>query len=545
MSVTVSQPRHATRATAAASHALTIGDANADNNHHHHGRQLAVASPPENSRGSGSGNGSSSSCSSNNSRGSHASGAPSVEGSTSSVDRVREVLRDYQQTANKAMVAHQAAHLQCEKRDHHATVLMKVLPVFATGLLVPFFPDPGPCSEGDSDSHMSYFVIGSMACNFAASTLAIAKGVLKFEENAALHKSALLQYGELSREIGFFLARSHTDGEWDLFATSAEHKMVVIRRAAPTLPEDPPRASPGKPGHHAHRAARVPRVRPRNPQQQQQQPGAEAKARVSRVARTHAHAPDDAEARARTVERTATNEGMLTAQAILFDCAITPREFNEFKDRQPPSTHGPRGGHVARTRRARGQGKPAPVVIAVDNEEDEDEEDTTGGRRLSHTSSATRAMQRLRSFVRPVASSPAGAVPPGSPGDLSTGTFSSHNALGRRVRALGGPTRAPGSAGTISGERRRLDHVLGDGEVDLEVGQTLTPSPEGGEADDEDKRHSNPAAALARGLPLPPRRKGAASVTAGRGVNIATTRFTSTQTPAAAATGCAPRPRPR
>jgi hypothetical protein len=149
----------------------------------------------------------------------------------SSQNRIRSILNGYQGTADRDAVGHEKASRRFRRFDITVTLPTKILPFIATSLLA---PDVGSneCQAG------GVLTFAAMICTCISGLMVILKGIYSFDARSHQHKQSFLELSEFSREIEYFLARSHTDDEYDSFSDISEHKLTTISKQAPDIPVD-------------------------------------------------------------------------------------------------------------------------------------------------------------------------------------------------------------------------------------------------------------------------------------------------------------------
>jgi hypothetical protein len=155
----------------------------------------------------------------------------SVNGSESSQDRVNEILLEYRVSAENYASGHEKASRRYSRRDRYLSMPIKVLPFIATSLLI-------PDSSNIVYDGKSWYTMTAMLCTSLVGALAIIKGVLMYLQRSDSHKQSFLGYSEMSREIKYFMARSHSPNEVDTFAQFTEHKLSMFNKQAPNIPLD-------------------------------------------------------------------------------------------------------------------------------------------------------------------------------------------------------------------------------------------------------------------------------------------------------------------
>lgn len=146
---------------------------------------------------------------------------------SSSDDRVRDILYGYKTDAELGSFYHEHSSRIFRFADKCFALPVKVLPFISTSLMVP--------ALSGSEAPW-YFEYAAAFCTVATGVLSIVRGVFHFDERSVLHRTACLDYGELRRELTYFLARRHASNEIDAYAEIAEHRIGLIIKSSPDVP---------------------------------------------------------------------------------------------------------------------------------------------------------------------------------------------------------------------------------------------------------------------------------------------------------------------
>jgi hypothetical protein len=103
---------------------------------------------------------------------------------------------------------------------------MKIVPVLAASVLVP---------EITSNGSRGLLLIG-FGMTLVSSLMAVLNDVLSYSERAEKHSATFLNFGELSRQITYFLVVMRSEGELKGFYMLCEHKYNTYQQLAPDVP---------------------------------------------------------------------------------------------------------------------------------------------------------------------------------------------------------------------------------------------------------------------------------------------------------------------
>jgi hypothetical protein len=149
----------------------------------------------------------------------------------SSQDRIRSILHGYQSTADRDAIGHEKASRRYGIRDKTVTIPTKILPFIATSLLAP--------GVGSSECQVGgVLTFAAMICTCISGLMVIIKSIYSFDTRSYQHKQSFLELSEFSRELEYFLAKSHHDHEYDSFSDISEHKLTTINKQSPDIPAD-------------------------------------------------------------------------------------------------------------------------------------------------------------------------------------------------------------------------------------------------------------------------------------------------------------------
>jgi hypothetical protein len=133
------------------------------------------------------------------------------------IDLIRGYLHDTQYLAT----CHRMSASYFKFLHNIYSGIIKLLPFVSSAVLI---------ASSSETTRMVSFGIGCLA-----GLVAIGQDVLSFATRASEHKSAFLNYAEMSRQINFFLLREHNDDQLDGTVDLYQERITQFERISPSI----------------------------------------------------------------------------------------------------------------------------------------------------------------------------------------------------------------------------------------------------------------------------------------------------------------------
>jgi hypothetical protein len=139
------------------------------------------------------------------------------------------LLSQYKAQADDSAVAHEMAFRRAKHNISKLTVVTAVIPFIASSILIPALIQT---EVGD------VLEVISMVLSASASLLVVFGNACGWKDDLKQHENAFLRFGELSREVTFFIIMPHTVSELTTFVDLCEHKYAVCEMMASNIPTE-------------------------------------------------------------------------------------------------------------------------------------------------------------------------------------------------------------------------------------------------------------------------------------------------------------------